>query len=82
VLVDTRAVDSWRLEAAAGQSLGQNSFGAQQEQCNLAVGKLEVLLVPVKMLAAAVDTDWETDWSQKDPEAAPVHGSRGEEDTG
>jgi hypothetical protein len=46
------------------------------------VGKLEVLLVPVKMLAAAVDTDWETDWSQKDPEAAPVHGSRGGEDTG
>jgi hypothetical protein len=81
VLVDTRVVHSLRLEAVADYNFEQNSSGAQQEQCKLAARKLEVLHVPVKMLAAAADTDWKTDWSQKGLEAAPVHGSLGVEDT-
>jgi hypothetical protein len=41
-----------------------------------------MLLVPVKMQVAALDIDWETEWCQKDPEAALVLGSLGEEDSG
>lgn len=80
--MDMRTVNSWTLAAAADYNLAQNSFGEQQMQYNLAVDNLGVLPVFVKTLAVAVGIDWETGWSQKDPEVAPVHGNLGEEDTG
>jgi hypothetical protein len=63
-----RIVNSWTLAAVADYNLGEDSLG--------------VLPVSVKTLAVAVGIDWETDWSQKYPEVAPVHGNLGEEDTG
>lgn len=82
MLVDMRIVNSWTLAAVADYNLEQNSSGAQQKQYNLAEDSLGVLPVSVKTLAVAVGIDWETDWSQKYPEVAPVHGNLGEEDTG
>lgn len=80
--MDMRIVNSWTLAAVADYNLEQNSSGAQQKQYNLGEDSLGVLPVSVKTLAVAVGIDWETDWSQKYPEVAPVHGNLGEEDTG